>query len=78
MLPSFDKLSKMLTQEKRLGYKNKAILGGLEKLVPNWGSEARQEAANDEERTLIAEIVQDLGAILKWPKSTGPILFTSS
>jgi len=61
MLPSFDKLSRMLTQEKRLGYKNKAILGGLEKLVPNWGNEARQEATNDEERTLIAEIVQDLG-----------------
>jgi HPt (histidine-containing phosphotransfer) domain-containing protein len=41
MLASFDKLNRMLTQEKRLGYKNKAILGGLEKLAPNWKSEAR-------------------------------------
>lgn len=61
MLPSFDKLSKMLTQEKRLGYKNKAILGGLEKLAPNWGNEALQEATDDEGRSLIQEIVQDLG-----------------
>jgi ATP-dependent DNA helicase RecG len=72
MLPSFDKLSRMLTQEKRLGYKNKAILGGLEKLVPNWGSEARQEAANDEERTLIAEIVQDLGRYPEVPEVDRP------
>jgi ATP-dependent DNA helicase RecG len=61
MLSSFDKLSKMLTQEKRLGYKNKAIFGGLEKLASHWGSEALQEATSDEERALIQEIVQDLG-----------------
>lgn len=61
MLPSFDKLSKMLTQEKRLGYKNKAIFGGLEKLAPNWGNEALQEATTDDQRALIQEVVQDLG-----------------
>jgi ATP-dependent DNA helicase RecG len=60
MLSSFDKLSKMLIQEKRLGYKNKAILGGLEKLAPKWGSDALQEATNDEQRSVIQEIVQDL------------------
>ncbi|MBI1880180.1 MAG: DEAD/DEAH box helicase [Chloroflexi bacterium] len=50
----------MLTQEKRLGYKNKAVFGGLEKLAPNWGNEALQEATTDEERALINEMVQDL------------------
>jgi ATP-dependent DNA helicase RecG len=60
MLSSFDKLSRMLTQEKRLGYKNKAVFGGLERLASNWGNEALQEATTDQERTLINEVVQDL------------------
>jgi ATP-dependent DNA helicase RecG len=60
MLPSFDKLSKMLTQEKRLGYKNKAVFGGLEKLAPNWSGEALQEATTDTEQALIAEVRQAL------------------
>jgi hypothetical protein len=60
MLSSFDKLSRMLTQEKRLGYKNKAVFGGLEKLASNWGNEALQEAVTDEERALINEMVQNL------------------
>ncbi|MBE7471869.1 MAG: ATP-dependent DNA helicase RecG [Anaerolineales bacterium] len=50
----------MLTQEKRLGYKNKAVFGGLEKLASNWGNEALQEATTDEQRALINEITQDL------------------
>ncbi|NJN96864.1 MAG: hypothetical protein HC875_23575 [Anaerolineales bacterium] len=54
-------MSRMLTQEKRLGYKNKAVFGGLEKLASNWGNEALQEAATDEQRALINELVQDLG-----------------
>ncbi len=60
MLPSFDKLIKMLTQEKRLGYKNKAVFGGLEKLAPNWATEALQEAEHKQERLLIEEVMQDL------------------
>ena len=60
MLPSFDKLSKMLTQEKRLGYKNKAVFGGLEKLAPNWATEALKEATSEVERLVIQQIVQDL------------------
>jgi ATP-dependent DNA helicase RecG len=50
----------MLTQEKRLGYKNKAVLGGLEKLAPNWSTEALQEATTEQERFAIEEVVQDL------------------
>ncbi|MEW5956731.1 MAG: ATP-dependent DNA helicase RecG, partial [Chloroflexota bacterium] len=60
MLPSFDKLSRMLIQEKRLGYKNRAILGGLEKLAPNWSAEALAEATTAAERQLVEEIGQEL------------------
>ncbi|MCB0210136.1 MAG: ATP-dependent DNA helicase RecG [Anaerolineae bacterium] len=60
MLSTFDKLSRMLTQEKRLGYKNKAIMGGFEKLAPNWSEEARQEASTENERRVIEEVVEDL------------------
>jgi ATP-dependent DNA helicase RecG len=50
----------MLTQEKRLGYKNKAVFGGLERLAPNWSAEALDEATSEEERLLIQEVVQSL------------------
>lgn len=60
MLASFDKLSRMLTQEKRLGYKNKAVFGGLEKLAPRWASEALAEARSEAERLLIEEVAGNL------------------
>ena len=60
MLPSFDKLTKMLTQEKRLGYENKAVFGGFEKLAPNWANEARAEVETDDLRQVVDEITQSL------------------
>ena len=60
MLPSFDKLNKMLTQEKILGYENKAVFGGLEKFAPNWAKEALAEATTAEQRRVVDEVVQDL------------------
>jgi ATP-dependent DNA helicase RecG len=72
MLASFDKLSRMLTQEKRLGYKNKAVLGGFEKLAPNWSAEALQEATQATERRLIQEIVQDLSRYGEIPEEDRP------
>ena len=62
MLSSFDKLSRMLIQEKRLEYKNKTVLGGFEKLAPNWSAEALQEVTTAEERQLVEEITQNLRA----------------
>jgi ATP-dependent DNA helicase RecG len=60
MLPSFEKLTRMLIQERRLEYKNKAVMGGLEKFAPNWVTEAQEEASTDAERLLIEEVAQDL------------------
>jgi ATP-dependent DNA helicase RecG len=60
MLPSFDKLIKMLTQEKRLGYENKAVFGGLEKLAPNWANDALAEVETEELRQVVNDIAQSL------------------
>lgn len=60
MLSSIDNLNKMLMQEKKLGYKNKAVFGGLEKLAPNWASNALKAAVRDEEREFVEEIKADL------------------
>jgi ATP-dependent DNA helicase RecG len=65
MLSSFDKLSRMLTQEKRLGYKNKAVFGGLEKLAPNWADEAMAEVSTPQERQAVEEIV---GCLYRYPE----------
>ncbi len=60
MLPSFDKLSRMLIQERRLGYKNKTVFGGFEKLAPNWSADALKEITTEAEQLLVEEIVQNL------------------
>jgi len=60
MLASFDKLSRMLIQERRLGYKNNVVFGGLEKYAPNWSNEAMEEATREAERQLIEQVVQEL------------------
>lgn len=60
MFPSFDKLIRMLTLEKRLGYNNKAVMGGLEKLAPHWLEEALQDVTSPEERSLVQEVARYL------------------
>lgn len=60
MLPSFEKLIRMLIQEKRLGYQNKAIMGGFEKLAPNWADDAIQECEAEDQRTLVVQVKSDL------------------
>ena len=72
MLPSFDKLAKMLTQEKKLGYKNKAVMGGLEKLAPNWLADALHDAPHDEARESVQDIEQQLRAYHTIPETERP------
>lgn len=50
----------MLQQEKKLGLKNKAVIGGLERLATQWGPEALAEAETKEQRKLIEQIVVEL------------------
>ena len=52
---AFERLSKILALEKRQGYRNKAVIGGLDKFAARWEQDARQEVPASQ--PLIAEIV---------------------
>ena len=54
---AFEKLTKILTLEQEQGYRNKAVIGGLEKFAPFWREEARQEAEGLEHARLVEEVV---------------------
>ncbi len=53
----FETLEKILRQEARLGYRDKAVLGGFRKLASTWGNMALNEAGTEQERARIREIV---------------------
>lgn len=57
MLTAFEKLYKILQLEKEQGYRNRAVIGGLEKLINNWQVEARWQVTIPEHQVLVDEIV---------------------
>lgn len=65
MLPTFEKLQKILQQEEKLGCANKAVIGGLEHFAKNWLLMALKEATTKEERLTIEQIVI---ALRKYPE----------
>jgi ATP-dependent DNA helicase RecG len=54
---AFEKLTKILALEREQGYRNKAVIGGLEKFASFWHEEAHQEAGGLEHARLVKEIV---------------------
>jgi ATP-dependent DNA helicase RecG len=56
MNPTLDRLTKILRLEAQQGYKNNAVIGGLEKMLPFWEPEAR--------RTLEPELAERLVAFI--------------
>ena len=56
MLQSFANLEKILKQERKLGCKNKAVIGGLELFANNWFPQAIKEATTKEERLIIEKL----------------------
>ena len=50
-------LKSILQQEARLGYKDRAVLGGFRKLAANWGKRILSSAKSEPERQRIREIV---------------------
>jgi ATP-dependent DNA helicase RecG len=50
----FDKLTKILSLEQNQGYRDRAVIGGLERFVPVWEVEAQQALANQPERLALA------------------------
>ncbi len=57
MPSSIEKLLKILKLETELGYDNRAVVGGLEKFLPNWENEARSTGLDGELiQTVISKI----------------------
>ncbi len=43
MASAFERLAKILDLERKKGYRNQAVIGGLEKFLPGWASGAVTE-----------------------------------
>ncbi len=59
MLSSVEKLQKFFKLEIERGYDNRAVVGGLDKILPSWENEARANQLDDE---VIQTIIQGLQA----------------
>ena len=60
MKTAFKTLQKILKQEQKLGYKNKAVIGGLERYANNWLVMSLKEASSKDERLAIEKITATL------------------
>ena len=60
MLPPFDKLERILVLEKKLGYTDRAVIGGLSRFATLWHKEARQATEDPFLVRLIEETVARL------------------
>ena len=60
MLSVLETLDKILTQEKRLGYRDKAVIGGLDKFASTWGQEALAQVQTPDQKQFVAEVVAQL------------------
>src|SRR4051812_10859992 len=48
MLSSVEKLQKFIKLEIERGYDNRAVVGGLDKILPSWESEARSNQLSED------------------------------
>ncbi|MCX8024732.1 MAG: hypothetical protein N3A60_05980, partial [Thermanaerothrix sp.] len=48
MLPALQKLQKFIKLEAERGYDNRAVLGGLDKILPVWQQEARENGVPED------------------------------
>lgn len=60
MLSALETLDKIVTQEKRLGYRNKAVIGGLDKFASTWERQALAQAQTPDEKQFVADTVARL------------------
>ncbi len=56
MLSALETLDKIITQEKKLGYRNKAVIGGLDKFALRWERETLAQAQTPAEKRFVADI----------------------
>ncbi len=62
MPSALETLIKILRLEQETGFKNTAVIGGLETYVPNWTRTAHQEAKTNQQHALIEELSRVLSA----------------
>ena len=58
MPSALEKLVKILRLEQETGYKNTAVIGGLESYIHNWTVEAHQQARTNEHHGLVEELAK--------------------
>lgn len=58
MPSALEKLVKILRLEQETGYKNTAVIGGLESYINNWKVEAHQQARTNEHHSLVEELAK--------------------
>jgi ATP-dependent DNA helicase RecG len=56
MPSALEKLVKILRLEQETGYKDTAVIGGLQSFASNWSREAHQQARTDEHHALVEEL----------------------
>lgn len=74
MLPSFKNLLKILEQEKKLGLKNKAVIGGLEQFANHWIAIALKESETKAQRLRIERVAASLKTYRKLSTSDARLL----
>ncbi|MFQ6057863.1 MAG: ATP-dependent DNA helicase RecG [Anaerolineae bacterium] len=57
MASAFEKLTKILTLEKDQGYRDRAVIGGLERFLPRWQKEASEAIEDPPQVQLVEEIM---------------------
>ena len=62
MLPSIDKLLKFIKLEAGRGFDNRAVMGGLEKILPMWESQARIDRIPEESIRKIRGLISGYAA----------------
>ena len=58
MSAAFDKLARILAQERDEGFKNQVVMGGLDKLVASWRQEASREMQGSGNARLVDDVVE--------------------
>lgn len=69
METALQKLDKILELESSSGYQNSAVIGGVQKYIPFWIGEARDQAATEVEKVLVEQIGE---VLIDYGKLDGP------
>ena len=56
METALQKLAKILDLERKGGYRNISVIGGVQRYIPNWIEEAREQAGSEMAKALVEQI----------------------